>query len=286
MGRAAKRAIGCFAGALIIMALTPGIAFAPWHRLSDTAYFDFKVCRDGVRLIISDTEYQDPSELATIPRDQVHIKTPLFTSPPVIDRPPEPEPLPVPPPESILFSNRPIELRFAPVGDPTADPNANAYSVHAEILWSRVLNVGDSVGFDLVPGRRDVIPREEPVANCFLDRSLDIRPFTSSNLVIPSSPLPIPVLVKSSSFIDATKIDNSTVTFGPGGARPIFSVDGDVDRDGDRDRTFFFKIRSAGIPCGTKSVSLKASTTNPGPVRITDGPTHYELYDSIKTIAC
>jgi hypothetical protein len=138
----------------------------------------------------------------------------------------------------------------------------------------------------LVPGNRDVVPRAEVVANCLLDRSLDIRPFSSSNLVVPSSRLPIPVLVKSSSFINATKINNATVRFGPAGARPLLSLDFDADHDGDKDRLFFFTIRSAGIACGAKSAALKASTTTPGPLRLTDGPTHYELYDSIRTVGC
>jgi hypothetical protein len=282
-----KRTAIALVGALAVTVLTPGIAFAPWRRVSDTAYFDFKICKDGARLAISDTEYEGADELAAIPRGEVHTKNPIYTNPPVIDRPPEPEPLPVPPPEAIIFQ-QPAELRFAPVGNPDVpdDPDPNAYSVHQEILWTRTLAAGDLVGFDLVPGNRDVVPRAEVVANCLLDRSLDIRPFSPLNRVNPNSQVALRVLVKSSSFIDATKILNGTVRFGPAGARPLRSSNVDLDKDGDRDRLFLFTTRDAGIPCGATSAVLKASTSTPGPLRLTGGPTHYELYDSVRTVRC
>jgi hypothetical protein len=274
--------------ALLISVLTPGIAFAPWNRKADLAYFDFAVCRDGARLALSDTEYEPetPGEVPqTIPRGEVHTYAPVFTSPPEVGVPGEPRPAPLP--RSVVFA-KPMELRFAPVGNPEepADPDPNAYSRHFEILWDRTLSPGDTVAFDFAPADPDLIPGVHEVGSCFLDRSLDIRPYTPSNKIVPTSRSRLLVLVKTSSFIDATKIKNNTVRFGPGGARPLSWETFDFDDDGDRDRLFVFRTRHAAIPCGAKSAALTASTRTPGPIRITPGPTHYQLYDSVRTVRC
>jgi|GEM_PF-3424004 len=73
----------------------------------------------------------------------------------------------------------------------------------------------------------------------------------------------IPVAILSDNDFDALSIDHTTVRFGPGEAReahtnrhgPIRHEE-DVDRDGDLDLVFHFRLAETGIQCGDTEVTL------------------------------
>jgi len=108
--------------------------------------------------------------------------------------------------------------------------------------------------------------------------TIDIKPGSDPNSVNPKSKGVVPVAVLGSIDFDATQVDFSTVTFGPGGASP--SHDGhveDVNDDGFVDMVFHFKTQETGIACGDADATLEGETFGGIPFTGTD---------PVKTVGC
>jgi len=95
---------------------------------------------------------------------------------------------------------------------------------------------------------------------------IDIWPFVKPNIIVPGSNMTILVAVKATEDFDVSTIDPATLKFGPDGAsarigaRLIAPLRLDVDRDGDRDAVFQFKMNQTGIACGDTKASLSGET--------------------------
>lgn len=91
---------------------------------------------------------------------------------------------------------------------------------------------------------------------------VDIRPFSSNNNVNPNSSGLIAVAVLTTESFDALQVDPETVQFGPAGATRVHAQDHvkDVDKDGDIDVLFHFRIPETGIQCGDTEAALIGHT--------------------------
>ena len=83
----------------------------------------------------------------------------------------------------------------------------------------------------------------------------------------------IPVAVLSGVDFDALSIDHTTVRFGPDEAAEAHSNrhgpirhEEDVDRDGDLDLVFHFRLADTGIQCGDTKVTLTGETFDGQPI--------------------
>jgi hypothetical protein len=260
-------------------------ALAAWKTASATAYDALRICTDGMRVLLGDFPY-DPAFGETPPSpDPNAALSPQVTQPPWDPQqdPNNPDAPPPPAPAgTVLFGGRSLHLAydFYDPPDVDGDPNDTRVWTHTgrfELIFAKPATPGTSnLGFDVEPDSFDDTVGILDVADCKLDRSLDIRPLSSSNSIVPSSRFPVPVLVKGSSFLDAGAIVGSSVRFGPAGARPLASVTFDADKDGDLDRLMFFKPKATGIACGDTITDI----------RLTSAGHYYDLFDSIKTVKC
>ena len=113
--------------------------------------------------------------------------------------------------------------------------------------------------------------------------TIDIKPGSDPNGVNPKSKGVIPVAVLGSVDFDATQVDFSTVTFGPGEALPIHGdhvENGHVaDTNGDffDDMVLHFKVSETGIACGDTDATLTGQTFGGDSVIGTD---------AVKTAGC
>ena len=124
------------------------------------------------------------------------------------------------------------------------------------------------------------------VIPCRQEAQIDIKPSSHSNAVRPTSNgvLPVTVLTTSiaggdSADFDATQLDQSTIRFGPAGARITHKTGHleDIDRDGDTDLMLHFRIRDTGIICGDRAAELSGQTNA--------GQTVFAV-DAIRTVGC
>lgn len=108
---------------------------------------------------------------------------------------------------------------------------------------------------------------------------IDIKPGSDPNGVNPKSKGVIPVAILSNDGFDATEVDPSTVTFGPGSATMAHKKahTKDVDGDGDTDLVLHFKTADSGISCGDTEAKLKGQTYGGVPII---------GVDAIKTAGC
>lgn len=95
----------------------------------------------------------------------------------------------------------------------------------------------------------------------FIPVQIDIKPGSSPTAINPNAQGVIPVAILSSTTFDATKVDPTTVRFGPAGAAPNDSghVE-DVNNDGLPDLLFQFPTPATGIVCGDTSETLTGKT--------------------------
>jgi hypothetical protein len=72
------------------------------------------------------------------------------------------------------------------------------------------------------------------------------------------------VAILTTSHLDATKVNASTVRFGATGteAASVHTVLTDVDRDGDIDMVVHVRNQETRIPCGARSAVLKGQTVS------------------------
>lgn len=99
---------------------------------------------------------------------------------------------------------------------------------------------------------------EEPSVT---DVEIDIRPGNDKNQINLKSNGVVPVAVFSSNDFDATTIDADTVRFGPGEAELHGKMHKkDVDKDGDLDAVFKFKVKDCGF-VGDKGDKLPGTIT-------------------------
>jgi hypothetical protein len=272
-------------GSAMIVLISGGVATAAWRTASATAYDPLRICTDGMRVLLGDFPYDPAFGETPPPADPNASLSPQVTQPPW-DPPQDPNDPNAPPPPApagtVLFGGRSLHLAydFYDPPDVDGDPNDTRVWTHTgrfELIFSKPATPGAmNLGFDVEPDSFDDTVGILDVANCKLDRSLDIRPFSSSNPITPSSRLPVPVLVKGSSFLNAGAIVGSSVRFGPAGAKQLASVTFDVDKDGDLDRLMLFRPRDTGIACGDTVTDI----------RLTSAGHYYDLFDSIKTVNC
>jgi hypothetical protein len=95
-----------------------------------------------------------------------------------------------------------------------------------------------------------------------LSAEIDIRPGTGSNPFNPKSNGVISVAILTTSQLNATEVNASTVRFGAAGteAASVHTVLKDVDRDGDLDMVVHVRSQETLIPCGAGSAVLKGLT--------------------------
>ena len=93
--------------------------------------------------------------------------------------------------------------------------------------------------------------------------TIDIKPGDQETLLEDREGL-IPVLLLSTPQFDAGSADEASVRLGPSGteASPLKSMTEDVDKDGDIDRLFLFRVRDMGIKCGVTVMRLTGRTTD------------------------
>jgi hypothetical protein len=269
----------------MVLTVLAGVAGARWRTASDVAFDDIRVCTDGMRVLLGQFFFDPAFGESPPPPDPNAALFPQVTQPPWDPQqdPNNPDlPPPPAPPGTVLFGGRSLHLAydFYDPPDVDGDPNDTRVWTHTgrfELIFSKSATPGTmNLGFDTEPDSFDDTVGILDVANCKLDRSLDIRPLSSSNSISPSSRVPVPVLVKGSSFLNAGTIVGSSVRFGPAGAKQLASVTFDVDKDGDLDRLMLFRPRDTGIACGDTVTDI----------RLTSGGHYYDLFDSIKTVNC
>lgn len=92
--------------------------------------------------------------------------------------------------------------------------------------------------------------------------TIDIRPGSAANNIVPNSLGRIPVAILTTATFDASTVNSSTVRFGATGteAAPVRATLEDVDGDMDIDLKLLFSIQQTGIQCGATSAALTGET--------------------------
>jgi uncharacterized repeat protein (TIGR01451 family) len=95
-----------------------------------------------------------------------------------------------------------------------------------------------------------------------LNVDIDIMPDSYPNFINPASKGVIPVAILTTDDFDATTVDASTLTFGPGGARKAHKKAHyeDTDGDGDIDLLLHFRTKDSGIAAGDGEAMLHGET--------------------------
>lgn len=107
--------------------------------------------------------------------------------------------------------------------------------------------------------------------------SIDIRPGSKKNPVHPRSKGKLKVSILSSETFDASRVNVSTIQFGPGSAVPFWYRLDDVDNDGNWDLVLKFKTQKTGIACGDTEATLTGQMYN---------GLHISGTDTVKTVGC
>lgn len=232
--------------------LQAGVAWAPWHALSDLTFGDEVICTNGLSFHLADDEPPPDStspttwnmvSFATGPNTQFLAFSPTLPVKPI----------------SINFGSAVLERsksRYFQAVPWDTSPTAGA-DVRFDFGFDGFADVQDLDGnpgadgiadVDLIDNQTDEVLY--PVENCLVV-PVDIRPFSSGNSFNPDGLLPVPVAILSNSRFDARQVRRSTVRFGATGteASPLLSVALDIDFDRDTDLLFLFKPRDTGIEC-------------------------------------
>jgi hypothetical protein len=102
-----------------------------------------------------------------------------------------------------------------------------------------------------------------------LSAEIDIKPGSDKNSVNPNSSGVIPVAILTTSVadgdstdFDASQVDETTLSFGPGEVEIAHRQAhvADVDGDGDRDLLLHFRTLETGLACGDTGATLKGET--------------------------
>lgn len=132
------------------------------------------------------------------------------------------------------------------------------------------------IGGDPLAGTRiTAIPKDE--LDCAAPDSIDIEPGRFPNRVNLRAGGRIEVVAIATPERDVTTLNLATARFGPGNAEPDSYTFRDVDRDGDIDAVFLFRIRETGLSCGDTSARLLVQR-HLGPA--------FDASDSIVTTGC
>lgn len=102
--------------------------------------------------------------------------------------------------------------------------------------------------------------------------TVDIKPGSANNSINPRSKGVIPVAILSDANFDATTIDVSSLSFGPGGAATAHSGHiEDVDDDGDDDLMLHFRTQASGVSNSDVALCLTGFTQSGIPLAGCDG---------------
>jgi len=107
---------------------------------------------------------------------------------------------------------------------------------------------------------------------------IDVKPGNERSPINPISLGVIPVAILGGDGFDVADIDLTTLTFGPGGARPMYVVAGhhrDVNADGFADLVVHFRTEETRIAFGDTEACLSGETL--------DGQ-FFERCDTIRTV--
>jgi len=93
---------------------------------------------------------------------------------------------------------------------------------------------------------------------------IDIRPANGSDAFYPKSNGVVRVAILTTSRLDATRVNASTVRFGATGteATSVHTVLTDVDGDGDVDMVVHVRNQETRIPCDASFAVLKGQTVS------------------------
>jgi CSLREA domain-containing protein len=87
--------------------------------------------------------------------------------------------------------------------------------------------------------------------------AIEVNPLVPKDVIVLKSPLPVAVTVLGSNAVDVTKIDVSTLQFGPAAATPVFT---DAVRvDGQVDLLALFEAPQTGLAVGDRQACLKGA---------------------------
>ena len=113
-----------------------------------------------------------------------------------------------------------------------------------------------------------------------LSVDIDIRPWSPFNRINPLSRGVVPVALLGANDFDVSRVDVTTLAFGPGGAPTAHKKGGrpaDVDDDGLTDLVSLYQTERTGIAFGDEQACLTGETL--------DGAA-FEGCDSIRTVSC
>jgi hypothetical protein len=95
--------------------------------------------------------------------------------------------------------------------------------------------------------------------------AIDVDPFSSDNRIRAKSHVPILVAILGSEAVDVTKVDVTSLAFGPNGASPVLDLTNpiiywlalrDVNDDGETDLVPTFLYGETGLPLGESQACL------------------------------
>lgn len=155
------------------------------------------------------------------------------------------------------------------------DPATNTWTSATSMPTAR-FNLGAAVADNgkiyaiggLDAARNAIATNEE--ATVVVIVSIDIKPSGDPPAINPTSNGVTPVAILSSSTFDATKVDPSSVTFGPAGASAVHYGTLDVNGDGIPDLMLQFNTQATGIHCGDTSATLTGKTFGGQAIIVTD----------------
>jgi hypothetical protein len=102
-------------------------------------------------------------------------------------------------------------------------------------------------------GVDEFVPEEQVI-----QVEIDIKPGCAKNKINLKSWGLLAVAVKTTEDFDARSVDPSTVVFA--GAKPVWRIRYDVDRDRDKDMLFFFRVKSLNLDENSTEATLSGVT--------------------------
>lgn len=130
------------------------------------------------------------------------------------------------------------------------------------LVWSYYTGASRMMGSPAVSCGKVFIGNENGKVYAFgtTEVQIDIKPGSYPNSINLGSQGVIPVAILTDVNFDATKVDPTTVRFGPAQAKPAKYALEDVDRDGDKDMVLHFKTQDTGLSADDTQATLTGKT--------------------------